>query len=825
MAKRGADKQLTDQNWERDASDDEDNNSTGSGEASFKTAAPEALAGRRIRGLPQRKGAGGPTPAAATSTSSAAAPTPSPFGSFSGFGAAPGIPTSNPFAGFGSTPTAPSTEETPAKPNPFAATTFSFGSTAPSSDTTANKPAPSAAPSTGFSLGGSSFGASSTTTPSTTAALFGSASTSAFTFGSTPKQPEPTKPSTNGGSDTTTPALTYYLGLRGLNISLLEALTKEIDADPFMNLAGQGFDAMKQKYESLRTKIEADYIKAGGKADANGFSAASTSSTSSSTPAFSFSSSSSSTPAFSFSTAPSDPAPASSPAAAPSFSSFTSPPVPAAVASTPKIAEETSKSTAPAVSALAPPAPPATFSWGGDVVKPTPATSSPSAPVTGGFVFKPDAAKNGDVEKSGFSFPSGTAPPAAAPSVTSSATTASSSSLTAASKPSQYGSVVKRVSQLANAPTAPSPLRFGESVSPPLSPVRDEAQDLNEAEKKTADAEVPKKDYSTVAPPAPFSFGGSFGAIAKSGTEVAKDKPATSTSAVSFGSSSTAPASITATTAPLSSAPPPAFSFNTPIKFGSSASVLSKPTASPPLATTFGAGSPPSFGFGAALGKPLSASTSTSSAGFNFGAGSTPGFSFGAGAPAFGATSTTGSSSSTPAFSFGSTAASSAAPSATASFSFGASATNTPVPPASTEAFTDDSIPTSEHDDGLETKDLGPAEGEEDEMTLAEARGRAYEIGKAGENNLLAVVNLFVKERKDEAGKVVKRLLARNETSKAVVLNFRLHSGFTVKLEKMFLTFQGFSGSDPKIYRVRFKGVTEATAFKEALEEAAKGLK
>ncbi|SCV73852.1 BQ2448_6282 [Microbotryum intermedium] len=807
MAKRGADKQLTDQNWERDASDDEDNNSTGVSRYQFRRScfqdrrtggisrAKVRITIRyvearethlrttpcRIRGLPQRKGAGGATPATPTTTPSAA-PTPSPFGGLSGFGAAPNTTTSNPFAGFGSTPAA-STEEAPAKPNPFATTNFSFASTAPSSDTTADKPATLTAPATGFSFsfGGSSFGASSTTTPSAPAPSFGSGSTSAITFGSTPK-PEATKPSTNGGSDTTTPALTYYLGLRGLNVSLLDALTKEIERDPFINLAGKGFEAMKQKYESLRNTIEADYIKAGGKVS-NGFSSASTTS------------------------------------------------MPCAAAPAPKPVEDTPKSTPPAASVPAPPAPPAAFSWGGSVVEATSATSSSSTPVTGGFVFKPDAPKDPYAEKSGFSFPASTAPPTAAPSSVPStipASSATSSSSIAAPKPSQDASVAKRVSKLANAPSAPSPLRFGESVSPPISPVKDESEGTDGTEKKTAEAKVPKKDYSTIAPPAPFSFGGSFGSIAKSGTEAAKDKPATSAPAFSFGSSSAAPASTPTTTAASSSAPPPAFSFNTPIKFGSSAPAQSKPAASPPLATTFGAGSPPSFGFGAALGKPLSATSSTSSAGFSFGVGSTSGFSFGAGAPAFGATSTTGSSL-TPAFSFGSAPASTTAPGATPSFSFGASTTSTPAPPvaatASTESTTDDSTPITEHDDGLETKDLEPAEGEEDETTLAEARGKAYEMTKAGENNVLAVVNLFVKERKDDEGKLVKRVLARNDTSKAVVINFRLHSGFSVKLEKMFLTFQGFSGSHPKIYRVRFKGVTEATEFKDALEKAVQGLK
>ncbi|KAJ7647038.1 hypothetical protein FB45DRAFT_186942 [Roridomyces roridus] len=210
--KRGADRQIT-----KDEGDDEIEEVTSSG-AAFSKADDAVLAGRKIKAMPRRGGAS-PAPSA---TESPATPPPSKFGAFAGFG----TPAASPHS-FSFTPSSASPSFPPAaKPasNPFAAppttsTPTLFGSGAPVVASTASNAA------------------------KTFAGLLGDSSA------------KPT--STDSESDSTPTdevALKYYKSLRGLNVSILEAITKAIDQDPFADVAG-----VLKSYSELRLGFQKEF--------------------------------------------------------------------------------------------------------------------------------------------------------------------------------------------------------------------------------------------------------------------------------------------------------------------------------------------------------------------------------------------------------------------------------------------------------------------------------------------------------------------------------------------------------------------------------------
>ncbi|KAG8995011.1 hypothetical protein FRB90_000287 [Tulasnella sp. 427] len=216
----------------------------------FKAASQEALAGRKIKGLPKRRGGGAPTPSAATEGE---APK-SLFGGFTGFGTTPAA-TSN-----------GTSDSAAAKPSPFAAfggfggTTSSAGLTAAPTTTSSLFGTAPTAPSKTSQLFGASIAAVSSTVPSsngtnsapsfnfklpTTSATSGNSASSTapasnpFSFGapsssSTTAAPKSTSATTDSSSNDA--SLDYFLSLRGLNNSLLAAVESAIAKDPFAKL-------------------------------------------------------------------------------------------------------------------------------------------------------------------------------------------------------------------------------------------------------------------------------------------------------------------------------------------------------------------------------------------------------------------------------------------------------------------------------------------------------------------------------------------------------------------------------------------------------------
>lgn len=61
-----------------------------------------------------------------------------------------------------------------------------------------------------------------------------------------------------------------------------------------------------------------------------------------------------------------------------------------------------------------------------------------------------------------------------------------------------------------------------------------------------------------------------------------------------------------------------------------------------------------------------------------------------------------------------------------------------------------------------------------------------------------------------------------SELTRPAQQNFRLQPSFTVKLDKTFLTFTGFEGTEPMNYRVRVKTADEAQTLQKHLEDASR---
>ncbi|TFK44340.1 hypothetical protein BDQ12DRAFT_672813 [Crucibulum laeve] len=209
--KRGAEKQLS----KDDAgSDDENQEESGSG---LKKADESVLASRPMRSLPKRSLAGLGAPSAPPSTSS--------MSISSSNGAPPAISTPT-FTGFSSGTSAPfsfSPSSDPSAPSPFSGSVFS-SSTPPVASSASN-------------------------TTKTFAAFLSESSNPAPSPLSTPTPILAAQPTDNSSSEN--PAIKYYSSLRGLNHSLLAALTKAVDQDPFVDLGG-----ILDQYKQLRNGIK-----------------------------------------------------------------------------------------------------------------------------------------------------------------------------------------------------------------------------------------------------------------------------------------------------------------------------------------------------------------------------------------------------------------------------------------------------------------------------------------------------------------------------------------------------------------------------------------
>ncbi|KAI0821702.1 hypothetical protein BC628DRAFT_1394368 [Trametes gibbosa] len=216
--KRAAEKQLV----KDDIDQEEVEEDVGTG---FTRADESALAHRPIRGLPKRSLG---SAAARPPPSSAATETLPPPGKFGGFG------------GFGTNATTSSS---------------SFSFTAPSTTSNSLKPAGGATSSSPFS-----FSEATTTQPSS---LFGtsvssSASPATKAFASiVSSSSAPTLMTSAASTNDTSRAdekdkdVEYYKAVRGLNVSLLSALSKAIEADPFVNVAD-----LLERYKAHRVSVD-----------------------------------------------------------------------------------------------------------------------------------------------------------------------------------------------------------------------------------------------------------------------------------------------------------------------------------------------------------------------------------------------------------------------------------------------------------------------------------------------------------------------------------------------------------------------------------------
>ncbi|KAJ2916741.1 hypothetical protein MD484_g3658, partial [Candolleomyces efflorescens] len=209
--KRVAEKQLIKDDADLDGEDGDD---VGNG---FKKADESVLATRKIRGLPKRSQASAAAPSAPAMswgiTAAASSPAdPAPASKFAGF------------SGFGSA----------AAPKPF---TFS------------TSPATSASPPVVSSLFG---GPTLAAAPSTSAAASNTAKTFASFIGATSNGVE--AKATPSSSEEDKPAVDYYSSLRGLNVSLLKALNKNIEEDPFFDVS-----PLLELYKTHRASVQKEF--------------------------------------------------------------------------------------------------------------------------------------------------------------------------------------------------------------------------------------------------------------------------------------------------------------------------------------------------------------------------------------------------------------------------------------------------------------------------------------------------------------------------------------------------------------------------------------
>ncbi|KAG2015691.1 ran/spi1 binding protein [Coprinopsis cinerea AmutBmut pab1-1] len=517
--KRVADKQLI-----REEADVEETNDTGEPGTGFRKADEAVLATRKIRALPKRA-AGGSFNAAATPSAAAATNAPPKFGGFAGFGA-PSSATSS----FTFSSPAPASTSFDATPKPPPAT-----STPSTSITASNGPSSTAKTFAGF-----------LSTPSTN----GTAETKTNLF--------PTAPPKSTGAESNNSSVDYYSSLRGLNVSVLDAIKKYVDEDPFTDLS-----ELLEQYKKLRLDVQNKFDSAKS-ASTSGAASPSTSQTK---PA--------ELPKFSMPTPPS------------TFAGFGG--------SSSTSANSTTKSEKPATGGFTPsglsmPAPPSSFAGFGSFPKPSetkestssaaPATRSPfgSTSLFGGT----DASKSSTptAPSSGpFSFPSTTPSSggslfgnkdSSSPFGSSGTSSAPSSLPFSFAKPSEAGGK--------DAPIASLPFQLAPSTSskePPKSVFGSLAKEGEKEDEKESD----KTASST-----PFTFG----AMSTSGS--------TSSPFGSFGTSFGKPAS----------------GGTTGFTFGSSSSTTTTPSL----------GSEPTLKSGFSFGSAAGGSTSSSGFSFGSGSGS-----------------------------------------------------------------------------------------------------------------------------------------------------------------------------------------------------------
>ncbi|KAI8993870.1 hypothetical protein BD414DRAFT_506437 [Trametes punicea] len=215
--KRAADKQLS----KDDIDEDDGVEEVGTG---FKMADESVLAKRPIKGLPRRSLAAAANASATPSSVPTTSEAPTALPKFAGF------------TGFGSSATS--------------STPFSF--TAQSATSNLSKPAPAAVAASPFTSASTTSQSTSTFAPVSSNA---SAATKAFaSIVSSSSAPAASTPTPSG--DATPKAdekeVEYYKALRGLNVSLLSAISKAIEADPFVDVAH-----LLERYKSLRISVDA----------------------------------------------------------------------------------------------------------------------------------------------------------------------------------------------------------------------------------------------------------------------------------------------------------------------------------------------------------------------------------------------------------------------------------------------------------------------------------------------------------------------------------------------------------------------------------------
>ncbi|KAJ7680601.1 hypothetical protein DFH06DRAFT_1031744 [Mycena polygramma] len=232
--KRGAERQIY-------KGEDEPEIEEVSGDGSFQKADDAALANRKIKAMPRRLGgsasftASPSEPATNGAADRAGTPPLGKFSSFSGFGT-PGSSGS----AFSFVPPSSSPSFPPAKP-----TSSPFG---PSPGTPT--------PSSGLFSSGAPPVASTASNAAKTFASFLGDSPSKPPTSSAPPPPPPqsTSASASDSAAGDEPALKYYSSLRGLNVSILAAITKAIDQDPFADVA-----TLLTRYSTLRADVQKEY--------------------------------------------------------------------------------------------------------------------------------------------------------------------------------------------------------------------------------------------------------------------------------------------------------------------------------------------------------------------------------------------------------------------------------------------------------------------------------------------------------------------------------------------------------------------------------------
>ncbi|KAK2464207.1 hypothetical protein APHAL10511_003664 [Amanita phalloides] len=229
--KRGADKQLT---KDSDASDDE----TEEVPEAFKKVDDTVLATRKIRSLPKRT-VGGSVPISNGTSTLESSSTPK-FSGFTGFG---NLSASSAFTF--AAPTIKSPGIIPPETQPQSAGTSSI----------TPLPVSSTATSTAKTLASFLDAQKPTSTSSTSSLAFPlvKQSTTASMLASAAAITPPTA-TAEPTATTNDSAIKYYMELRGLNVSLLTAVTRAIQDDAFVDIS-----LIIEQYKTQRTKIQDDY--------------------------------------------------------------------------------------------------------------------------------------------------------------------------------------------------------------------------------------------------------------------------------------------------------------------------------------------------------------------------------------------------------------------------------------------------------------------------------------------------------------------------------------------------------------------------------------